>query len=278
MSDIEVAVRADAAWGVSPTWELASSTLLWSDVRGSVVHRSNPAAGTGEVFELPQPVGGVRPRMRGGFVAHLRDGVALIEATVSRRWLAYWGRDGYRAGEIGVDPRGRLWVCTLPANGEPGGAWLARVNPDGAATVVKADVGTGGGVTWSPDGALLYHLDSARRMIEVFDYDDSSGAATDPRDLCTVDGSVPSGLCADAEGGLWLTVAGAVRRYAADGTLSAEFELPVSRPTSCCFGGSALADLYVTTAARDSDDDELAGSVLVLPDAGEGLPPTVFAG
>ena len=46
---------------------------------------------------------------------------------------------------------------------------------------------------------------------------------------------------------------GAVARYGADGSLLATVRLPVDRPTSCAFGGSDHATLFVTTARAGLD-------------------------
>ena len=57
----------------------------------------------------------------------------------------------------------------------------------------------------------------------------------------------------DAEGGLWVALwgGGAVHRYL-DGRLERVIELPVSQPTSCCFGGAGLDELYITSAWQAS--------------------------
>ena len=47
-------------------------------------------------------------------------------------------------------------------------------------------------------------------------------------------------------------------RYAPDGRLVQAVELPVSRPTSCAFGGPDLATLFVTTARHGLTDGQLA--------------------
>src|SRR5205823_15020073 len=135
--------RAQARRGAAPTWYASSSTLLWVDAAEAVIHRSNPAAGTGESMVAPQPVGSVKPRMRGGLVANLQDGIALLDALGSRRWLVYWERAGFHAGEMAVDQLGRLLALSNPAAGS--GGWLARVDGTGAAKVLAADwAGCGG--------------------------------------------------------------------------------------------------------------------------------------
>jgi len=59
--------------------------------------------------------------------------------------------------------------------------------------------------------------------------------------------------------------------------------LPVSRVTSCCFGGENFEDLYITSARTGLSDDQLkkeplAGSLFVIKNIGfRGLPAFEFA-
>ena len=59
--------------------------------------------------------------------------------------------------------------------------------------------------------------------------------------------------------------------------------LPVTKPTSCAFGGRDYRELFVTTATRGMSASQLAaeplaGRVLVLDVGVAGLPPVPFAG
>ena len=279
---IDVAVRTEAALGEAPTWDHSSGTLLWVDVLGSEVHRYSPHNGDDAVLEVPQHVGAAKPRSRGGLVLNLRDGVALVDRDGTKTWLVYWARDGVRGNDAAIDPAGRLWAGTMRYDEDPGG-WLARVEPSGDAKVVLDGVGVSNGIGWSPDGSLMYYVDSSERRVDVLDYDRDTGEARDRRPLVAVDRGVPDGLTVDASGAVWVALWGgsAVRRYTPAGELDAEVELPVGQPTACCFGGHDFTDLYVTTARTGLSGDalgELAGSVLVLPGAGEGLPSPAFAG
>ncbi|WP_053717105.1 SMP-30/gluconolactonase/LRE family protein [Saccharothrix sp. NRRL B-16348] len=279
---IEVAVRAEAELGEAPTWDHASGTLLWVDVLGNEVHRYNPSRDDDAVLEVPQHVGAAKPRTRGGLVLNLRDGVALIDRDGVKTWLVYWARDGVRGNDAAVDPAGRLWAGTMRYDEDPGG-WLARVEPSGDAKVVLDKVSVSNGIGWSPDTRLMYYIDSAERRIDVLDYDRETGEATNRRPLAEVSRGLPDGLTVDASGAIWVALWGgaALHRYTPDGVLDREIELPVGQPTACCFGGVDFTDLYVTTARVGLSGDassELAGSVLVLPGVGEGLPSTAFAG
>jgi sugar lactone lactonase YvrE len=220
-------------------------------------------------------------------VANLRDGVALLDADGTRRWLVYWAREGVRGNDAAVDPSGRLWAGTMRYDGAAGGGWLAKVEPDGTAKVLLNDVTTSNGIGWSPDNTRMYYIDTPTRRIDVFDYDVRSGTAANRRPLCTVESTpgLPDGMCVDADGCVWVALWGGhgLRRYTPDGRLDREVPLPVAQPTACVFGGSGFTDLYVTTAreglsAEQLAEQELAGSLLVLPGFGVGLPSTMFAG
>lgn len=293
---MDVALRADATLGEAPTWDFATSSLLWVDILGpsgqpdtdgiGLAHRLYPQTGIDDVMELPQHVGAVKPRIAGGLVANLRDGIALLDNDGGKRWLVYWARDGVRGNDAAVDPSGSLWAGTVRYDGARGG-WLARVRPDGRASVVVEDTAMSNGIGWSPDGTRMYYVDSPSRRIDVFDFDVADGEATNRRPLCTVDGTPggPDGLCVDADGCVWVALwgGGAIRRYTPDGALDRETPVPVSQPTACCFGGGDLTDLFITTARAGLSEEALAGqplagSILVLPGAGAGLPTPVFTG
>lgn len=284
---IDVAVRIQAELGEGPTWDRASSTLLWVDVLAGEVHRYAPARDDDAVLVLPQHVGAAKPRAMGGLVANLRDGIALVDRDGAKTWLVYWARDGVRGNDAAVDPAGRLWAGTMRYDTAPGGGWLARVEPTGAAKVVLDDVTISNGIGWSPDGTRMYYIDTPEQRIDVLDYDVDTGEATGRRPLCAVEGTPgsPDGLTVDADGCVWVALWGgaAVRRYTPEGVLDRVIALPVDQPTACCFGGEDLTDLYVTSARTGLGEAELAarplsGSVLVLPGLGVGLPSTAFAG
>ena len=282
---VEVALHAQAELGESPTWDVLTRTVLWVDILGGTVHRFAPDRGTDEVVELPQHVGAARPRV-GGTVLNLRDGVALLDRDGNTRWLAYWAREGVRGNDAAVDPAGRLWAGTMRYDKAEGGGWLVRVEPEGQATVVLDDATISNGIGWNPEGTLMYYIDSPTRRVDTFDYDRASGEVTGRRPLCAVQDTigVPDGLCVDADGCVWVAVngGGVVRRYTPDGRLDREVRLPVTQPSACCFGGEDLTDLYITTTREDMSEaqrasEPLAGSLLVLPDAGVGLPSPMFA-
>ncbi|MCT9092311.1 SMP-30/gluconolactonase/LRE family protein [Streptomyces sp. ASQP_92] len=285
----ELAVREGAELGEGPTWDAAAARLIWVDILASRIHTYDPATGRRTVLATEQHVGAAKPRAGGGLVVNLRDGVALYDPEHHGedgpgdgfRWLLRDPVAGRRANDAAVAPDGSLWAGTMRYDEAPGGGTLTRVAPDGTATLVLGEVSVSNGIGWSPDGRLMYYVDSPTRTVSVFDFDGQL-AHNRMEFVQLEDGAgYPDGLTVDAEGGVWVALwdGAAVRRYAPDGTLDQIVELPVRRPTACAFGGLGLTDLYITSArVGQAAPHPLSGSVLVVPGAGRGVPGHAFAG
>ncbi|MGW0423132.1 SMP-30/gluconolactonase/LRE family protein [Streptomyces sp. NPDC003015] len=279
MTKYEVAVRAEAALGEGPTWD--GERLLWIDILGARLHSYDPVSGHRTVRVLDQHIGAVKPRAGGGLVLNLRDGVALLDPDDSLRWLHHEPVPGRRANDAAVAPDGSLWAGTMRYDEAPGGGTLSRITGDGTHHTVLDDVAVSNGTGWSPDGRLMYYIDSPTRRVDVFDHHD--GHIGNRRTLVEIEDGAgfPDGLTVDADGCVWVALwdGGAVRRYAPGGELDRVITLPTPRVTACAFGGPDLSDLYITTARVGLDAPHpVAGSLLVVPGAGKGVRQQPFAG
>ncbi|MFE6621196.1 SMP-30/gluconolactonase/LRE family protein [Streptomyces sp. NPDC057740] len=278
----EVAVRAEAELGEGPTWDPVSGRLIWIDILTSRIHTYDPVSGRRSVRTTPQHVGAVKPRAGGGLVLNLRDGVGLLDPDDTFRWLHHEPVPGRRANDAAVAPDGSLWAGTMRYDEAPGGGTLSRITGDGAAEVILDDVAVSNGTGWSPDGRLMYYVDSPTRRVDVFDFTDD-GRAVNRRPLVGIEDGAgfPDGLTVDAEGCVWVALweGASVRRYTPAGELDRVVPLPVPRVTACAFAGPDLTDLYITTARVGlASPPALAGSVFVVPGAGKGLPQPAFEG
>ncbi|MCI0490097.1 MAG: SMP-30/gluconolactonase/LRE family protein, partial [Blastocatellia bacterium] len=94
----------------------------------------------------------------------------------------------------------------------------------------------------------------------------------------------PDGIAIDEEGMLWIVHwdGGRVCRWnPRSGEVMVEIRLPVSRPTSCVFGGKDFGTLYITSARTRLRPDRLAaqplaGSVFKCRPGVRGLPMNEF--
>ena len=293
MMDVRTSVVAEpvgdvtAVLGEGPYWVPENSCLLWVDIPNGLLYRTEIPSGATESMAL-DAVSAAFPALGGGIVTvggnrltlHT-PGAAPGEDWASRTVAEVPAREGIRFNDASVDPAGRVWVGSMHVEEtEPLGE-LYRLDPGSVLTPVVKGVTVSNGLGWSPDGSRMYYADSPMRRIDVFDYDPATGEAFQRRvfaDLSRADG-VPDGLTVDLDGCVWVAMwgGGALRRFTPDGEQDAVLPVPVSRPTSCAFGGADMADLYVTTASIGMTDAEraaepLAGRLLRLHPGPHGLP------
>lgn len=281
MTAYEVAVRAEATLGEGPTWDADAGRLIWIDILGARVYTYDPVTGRRTTRVTDQHVGAAKPRAGGGLVLNLRDGVGLVDPDDTFRWLHREVVPGRRANDAAVAPDGSLWAGTMRYDEAAGGGTLSRITGDGSVELVLDDVAVSNGTGWSPDGRLMYYVDSPTRQVDVFHHED--GKVADRRRFAQIEDGAgfPDGLTVDADGCVWVALwdGAAVRRYTPDGELDRVIELPTPRVTACAFGGPDLTDLYITTARVGlTAPHPVAGSLLVVPGAGKGLAQPAFAG
>jgi sugar lactone lactonase YvrE len=75
--------------------------------------------------------------------------------------------------------------------------------------------------------------------------------------------------------------AGRVVRFAPDGEVTHEVEVPLPQPTSCIFGGPDLGVLYITTSRQNMTPEQLgryslSGSVFAVRPGLSGVPEPRF--
>ncbi|TCP56576.1 sugar lactone lactonase YvrE [Tamaricihabitans halophyticus] len=279
---VEALAETTASLGEGPHWDAATGTLLWVDISAGEVHRSDPDSGRTKTLRLGGPVSMVVPSEHGRLLVARQHKLSLVDGSGVEEVVAAIPADPLiRFNDGKCDPRGRLFVGTMHTERAPGTAALYRL--DGTElTPVLTGLTVSNGLGWSPDGGTMYHADTPSGCVRAYDYELETGHLRTPGrvfvDLTKQVGR-PDGLTVDADGYVWVVLvrAGAVHRYAPDGTLDAVHAVPVSAPTSCAFGGPGLTDLFVTTSLELVPEDQrgqqpLAGRVLRLHPGVPGRP------
>jgi sugar lactone lactonase YvrE len=285
----ELVLNAHAALGEGPVWDARSGSLLWVDIRHGEVHWFDPGKGTDTTLSIGQDVGAVAPTDGELVVVAARDGFGVADRSLGTFTLiapVEIQAIGNRMNDGKCDRLGRFWAGTLAMDHESAAGALYRLELDGSVTRVLEGVGISNGLAWSTDDRTLYYIDSAKGTVDAFDYESETGACTRRRELVTIPASqgVPDGMAIDVEGYLWVAIFGGscLRRYSADGRLEREVRLPVSLVTSCAFGGTDLADLYVTSARVDGnrviEDEPYAGGLFCFRPGVVGLPANLYGG
>jgi sugar lactone lactonase YvrE len=252
--DAELVVDARAELGEAPVWDADWSVLMWVDIAGGIVHRTDPTTGADETIEVGRSVGAAVPTIDGRIAIAADDGFWRLDPSTGgiEPIARIEARPGVVMNDGKTDPSGRFWAGTKDADGRRPIGSLYRLDPDRTVTEVIRGVTISNGLGWSPDGRTMYYIDSATYGIDTFGADPASGTLSERRRLIDLprDWGLPDGMTVDEEGFFWVAfwTGSAVRRLDPDGQLVSTVELPVSLVTSCAFGGTNLTDLYVTSA------------------------------
>lgn len=274
--------------GEGVAWNERTGILSWVDIVNGVLHEWRPGTDWERTARFDGELGAAVPRAGGGYVLALGHELILLDPDGGEEVAARVESTlaDNRLNDCRCDPTGRLWAGTMSKPRHPGMGGLYRLDPDRRLSTVIADATLANGLGWSPDGETMYFIDSVTQRVHAFEYDLATATLGRRRPFAVIDrdDGLPDGLCVDAEGGVWVALfgGGAVRRYAADGTLDAVVEFPVTNTTCPAFGGPGLETLYVTSTRHlltpgALAEQPLAGALFQLEPGVRGLAAIPFA-
>jgi sugar lactone lactonase YvrE len=290
----ELLHQIKAQLGEGPVWDPRSEKLYWTDIEKFDLHIYDPATNTDRAINVGQYLGAFAVRAQGGLVLALKSGFAtfdLATETITPLADAESHLLDNRFNDGKCDPAGRFWAGSLFLDEDhgQGKAFLYCLNPDHSVQQKLAGVTISNGLAWTADHKTMYYIDSPTECVMAYDYDLATGNIANGRKVISVNGEVqgyPDGMTIDAEGMLWVAHwnGACVRRWNPQtGEVMAEIKLPVSRPTSCVFGGKDFDTLFITSASTRLSAEELAtqplaGSLFVCKPGVKGLPLFEYAG
>jgi sugar lactone lactonase YvrE len=269
--DVHVLADVRAELGEGPIWDHRSERLVWVDILPGLIHTTEPHTGATATASIENPVGAVALTGDSDFLLAVGGGYAGFDGQNVGAIDVVTTGPGQRMNDGALDPVGRFVAGSITEDRTPSGALFSR-DLDGTVTTLFGGVTVSNGLAWSGDGAQLFYVDSALQSIDVMDYDVDSGAVSGRRTWVEIpdETGTPDGLTIDAEGCLWLALWGgaSVLRFSPEGRMIGVVELPVSRVTSCAFGGPELDRLYITTAGVGASEGDppnpLDGALFVV--------------
>lgn len=257
----------EAELGEGPVW--TGGALWFTDIKRQRIYRFDPESGDQRSWHSPEQVGFVLPSTRGGFVAGLQSGLHRFDPDTGAFELILEvepERPTNRLNDGVVDPSGRLWFGTMD-NGErdKSGAFYryerGRLFPTGLSGISITN-----GPAVSPDGRILYWVDTLGGGIFACDIADD-GSLGPSRELVKIrpDEGHPDGPTIDSEGHVWISLYAGweARRYSPAGELVQTVRFPVANITKIAFGGPGLRTAYATTARQLLSPDEIAKQPMI---------------
>ena len=267
-------------FGEGPRWHQGA---LWlSDMHAQQVLKVS-SDGTKEVIveiASDQPSG----------LGWLPNGDLLIVSMTDRALLRY---DGYElahhadlselaswyCNDMVVDHQGRAYVGNfgfdLHNNAPMKTAELICVEPNGEARVVAEDLSFPNGTVITPDGQTLIVGESFGGKLTAFTIQEN-GDLKAPRTWADLpEGSVPDGICLDADGGIWCAspTSNECLRIIEGGEVTHRIELE-RLGIACMLGGDKLYVLTSTSSHPDECKERKDARIEIYdaPHPGAGLP------
>jgi len=291
MTDVRCILDAKAQLGESPVWSAEEQALYWVDILAPALHRLDPATGATRTWMMPQAIGSLGLRVRGGAIVALRSGLHRFDFdTGTLAFVAHPEADkpSNRFNDGKVSPDGRFFAGTMDDEQlrRPLGA-LYRLDPDGICHQMVEGLIVSNGLAWSSDGRTMYHSDSRAQIIFAYDYDLDTGTISNRRVIARPSEEIgrPDGAATDQEGYYWSAgiSAGVLNRWAPDGRLDWRMSLPCAAPTMPCFGGPDMKTIFVTSLRHNLSADKLAakplsGGIFALEVDVPGVPVAKFKG
>jgi len=247
-------------------WDDATSCLWWVDIAGKLIHHYDPVSKDHRSWSTSKEVSLVFPRADGLLLIGLSDGVYLFDCeTGVERPVALLDLPAeHRLNDGKRDPAGRLWVGTINTAAEPSETAALYQLQDDRLVEIEGGYTNANGKTWSADGDLMFHADTGRNTVWVYDYDNSAGALSNKRVFVKIEIGSPDGLEADGLGNLYAAIFGGSRVdiISMRGDVVGQIDLPVPNATSCCVGGPRRKTLFITTAFDGMSDEERGSAPL----------------
>jgi sugar lactone lactonase YvrE len=275
--------------GEVPVWSARDQCLWWVDVLAPALRRYSPRTGLQASWPVPvRSLGCVALRAGGGLVLGTDLGLLAFDAESGKSSPLLHpepNKPTHRLNDGRCDRAGRLWVGSMNEQAFRPEGTLFRIDADLSVHPMLDQIIVPNSIAFSPDDRTLYFADTRAYRIWRFDLDLSEGRISNRHVFAeTRPPARPDGSCVDADGFLWNAhFAGAcLVRYAPDGRIDRVIDLPVSHPTSCCFGGDDLDILFVTSASDPRLTGEagadVCGRLISLDVGSRGLPEPAFAG
>jgi sugar lactone lactonase YvrE len=287
---VEVVLDHKCLLGEGPVWDPDKRTISWVDILEGEIHEFDTAQKSHRIIPVYQMIGSIALCTNGNYIAALQNGFVSIDresGEIKEVIDPESHLPGNRFNDGKCDPAGRFWAGSMSLSENTNSGSLYQLENNYSCIKRMEGLTISNGLAWSIDHRTLYFIDTPTFEVIAFDYDKKTGSIANKRRVIEIEkkDGYPDGMTIDTAGMLWIAHwdGWQVTRWNPEnGRKIGKLVLPVAKITSCVFGGENLGDLYISSAKRGLDKNELetqplAGSLFIWADCGfNGVPAFVF--
>jgi len=288
--NVEHLVEINNELGESPLWYQNSQTLFWVDIQKNLLCQYSLRTHLLKTLHLNIIPTSIAIRKTKDLLVSADKSIMAYdiekhEFIVLKKNVFI--TDKMRFNDGSVDPAGRYWIGTMDYEARNPIGLLYKFNTDYSTEVMENNLVISNGIGWSPDRRKMYLTDSFFKKIYIYDYNMSNGSIDNKHVFVDSEEEegVPDGLTVDSQGCVWSARwdGWKINRYDPNGEKILEIKLPVSRPTSCTFGGDNLNLLFITSAKMGlpnnwENEQPMAGDIFIFDAAVKGLKENEYNG
>jgi L-arabinonolactonase len=246
-------------------WNPEDERVYWTDIYGQRLYRCAEDGSDLLVRELPDKLGSFAFDPEGNLLAAFSKGLfryRFDDGRLERLVEFEPEQERTRLNDGRCDRGGRFVVggCHQEFR-NPVSSVISYSGGNQARTVIR-NVALTNGIAFSVDGTRMYFSDSETLVYHYFDYDVESGELGERHVFATIPSGngFADGSAVDADDNVWNAryYGGIVQQYTPDGREAQRIVMPTDCPSCVCFGGRGLDTLFITTARKDLNADQLA--------------------
>ena len=253
----KILLKCNASLAEGPIWNHKTKELTFVDILGKSIFIYKNKKNI-KKFKSKKTISSFLPQKRGIWVACGKNKifqVKIIQKNLSFKKLkTIKQKKDNRLNDAAIDSVGRLWISSMDEKEISNSGNLFFFKNIKTQKKIFGNFIIGNGIDWSPSEKIIYFAVSDKRKIYKFNYEKKTGKVSKKNLFVHIpkNKGKPDGICIDSEGFLWVACwdGGCVIRYNILGKIDKIIKMPISRPTSVCFGGENLKTLFITSAKK----------------------------
>ncbi len=286
---MKIVYDAKAMLAETPCYIKQTNSIMWTNLNDGEVNILDLASKTNRCIQVHKRIGSAIPSEDGTFaVCALEDG--LYELDLENETLQLIAsiepeRKDFRMNDARCDSAGRVFCSTtavcygFPEYTSDMVGSFYRVDTDGTVTTIVKDIQLYNGIAFNDKNTKLYVVDSYKSVIYSFDYDLSTGDASNQQVLCSIseEYGVPDGLAIDERNRLYVGHWGGYLTVwdAVTGGLVEAIQTGFTNNSCVGFDGNGIG--YLTTARlhlseQQLEEEPLAGGIFEFRIDAKGYP------